>query len=70
MKDIPERYDLAQQWSPVLASFTQRPGIKRAVLQERTLPTTIRAARDHYETVARRRDLDTDFAGQPQLRAT
>ncbi|WP_338036958.1 MULTISPECIES: SCO6880 family protein [Microbacterium] len=60
MKDVPERYDLAQQWSPVLASFTQRPGIKRAVLQERTIPTTIRAARDHYESVARRRGLDTD----------
>lgn len=60
MKDIPERYDLAQQWSPVLASFTQRPGIKRAVLQERTIPTTIRAARDHYETVTRNRGVDTE----------
>ena len=59
MKDVAERYDLAQQWSPVLASFTQRPGIKRAVLQERTLPTTIRAARDHYESVARKRKVDT-----------
>ena len=57
MKDIAERYDLAQQWSPVLASFTQRPGIKRAVLQERTLPTTIRAAREHYESITRRRGL-------------
>lgn len=60
MKDIPERFDLAQQWSQVLASFTQRPGIKRAVLQERTLPTTIRAAREHYETVTRRRRIDTE----------
>ena len=60
MKDVPERYDLAQQWSPALASFTQRPGIKRAVLQERTLPTTIRAARDHYGSVASHRELDTD----------
>ena len=59
MKDVAERYDLAQQWSPVLASFTQRPGIKRAVLQERTLPTTIRAARDHYDSIAFRRGLDT-----------
>ncbi|WP_163630693.1 SCO6880 family protein [Microbacterium sp. B35-04] len=58
MKDIPERFDLAQQWSPVLASFTQRPGVKRAVLQERTIPTTIRAARDHYETVMIKRGLD------------
>ncbi|MFH8251508.1 SCO6880 family protein [Microbacterium sp. B2969] len=58
MKDIPERFDLAQQWSPVLASFTQRPGIKRAVLQERTIPTTIRAARDHYEGVVLRRSAD------------
>ena len=60
MKDTAERYDLAQQWSPVLASFTQRPGIKRAVLQERTVPTTIRAARDHYESVTLRRGLDPD----------
>jgi len=52
MKDVPERFDLAQQWAPVLASFTQRPGIKRAVLQERTIPTTIRPARDHFESVA------------------
>ncbi|WP_127817704.1 SCO6880 family protein [Microbacterium sp. CPCC 204701] len=58
MKDLAERYDLAQQWSPVLASFTQRPGIKRAVLQERTIPTTIRAAHDHYESTRRRRGLD------------
>ncbi|GAA1969086.1 SCO6880 family protein [Microbacterium deminutum] len=58
MKDIPERYDLAQQWSPVLASFTQRPGIKRAVLQERTIPTTIRAAREHYEAATGHGDLD------------
>ena len=30
MKDTPERYDLAQQWSTgCSASFTQRPGIKR-----------------------------------------
>jgi hypothetical protein len=58
MHDTAERYDLAQQWSPVLASFTQRPGIKRVVLQERTLPTTIRPARDHYDAVLRRRGLD------------
>src|SRR5690606_38564010 len=42
MHDESERLDLAQQWSRVLASFTQRPGIKRVTLQERTLPTTIR----------------------------
>lgn len=58
MHDTPERYDLAQQWAQVLASFTQRPGIKRVTLQERTLPTTIRAAREHYDTVRRRRNLD------------
>ncbi|MDL9978620.1 SCO6880 family protein [Microbacterium candidum] len=62
MKDIPERFDLAQQWSPVLASFTQRPGIKRAVLQERTIPTTIRAARAHYDSVTTRRRVNTDSA--------
>ncbi|GAA3920892.1 SCO6880 family protein [Microbacterium invictum] len=57
MQDTPERFDLAQQWSQVLASFTQRPGIKRVTLQERTLPTTIRPARDHYDTVRARHDL-------------
>ncbi len=58
MNDLPERFELAQQWERVLASFTQRPGIKRVSLQERTLPTTIRAARDHYENVQHRRGLD------------
>jgi hypothetical protein len=58
MNDTPERYDLAQQWSRVLASFTQRTGIKRITLQERTIPTTIRSARDHYDTVVERRHLD------------
>lgn len=58
MHDAAERFDLAAQWSSVLASFTKRPGIKRLTLQERTLPTTIRAARDHYDTVTNVRDLD------------
>jgi hypothetical protein len=58
MHDTPERYNLAQQWSRVLASFTQREGIKRVTLQERTIPTTIRAAREHYDTVVDRRHLD------------
>ncbi|TQK17740.1 hypothetical protein FBY40_0217 [Microbacterium sp. SLBN-154] len=58
MHDSPERFDLAQQWSKVLASFTQRAGIKRITLQERTLPTTIRTARDHYDTVVSRRGLN------------
>lgn len=58
MHDTPERFDLAQQFDKVLASFTQRPGIKRVMLQERTLPTTIRPARDHYDTVTRLRALD------------
>ncbi|BDZ39332.1 SCO6880 family protein [Microbacterium suwonense] len=58
MHDESERLDLAQQWSRVLASFTQRPGIKRVTLQERTLPTTIRSARDHYDTVIQQRELD------------
>ena len=59
MNDLPERFELAQQWERVLASFTQRPGIKRVSLQERTLPTTIRAARDHYESVQQHRNLDS-----------
>ncbi|GAA1468927.1 SCO6880 family protein [Microbacterium thalassium] len=59
MHDTPERYDLAAQFDRVLGPLTQRPGIKRVTLQERTLPTTIRAAREHYETVMRLRGLDT-----------
>jgi hypothetical protein len=58
MKDAPERLELAQQWSPVLASLTQRPGIKRVTLQERTTRTTIRPARDHYVAASRKRMVD------------
>lgn len=58
MKDGPQRLDLAQQWSPVLAALTQRPGIKRVTLQERTTRTTIRPARDQYEESSRRRLVD------------
>jgi hypothetical protein len=58
MKDAPDRLDLAQQWSPVLAALTQRPGIKRVTLQERTTRTTIRPARDHYEQASRKRLVD------------
>lgn len=58
MHDNPERFDLAQQWARVLASFTQRPGIKRLTLQERTIPTTIRSARDHYDEIVSKRKLD------------
>ena len=60
MHDTAERYDLAEQFDRVLGPFTQRPGIKRVTLQERTLPTTIRAAREHYDTVRRVRRLDAD----------
>lgn len=58
MKDVGERLELAQQWSPVLAALTQRPGIKRVTLQERTTKTTIRSSRDQYEQAARRRLVD------------
>ncbi|GAA1661247.1 SCO6880 family protein [Microbacterium lacus] len=60
MHDVTERYDLAEQFDRVLGPLTQRPGIKRVTLQERTLPTTIRAAREHYDTVRILRDLDPD----------
>lgn len=60
MRDAPERMGLAQQWSPVLAALTQRPGIKRVTLQERTTRTTIRPARDHYEHASRKRLVDTE----------
>ena len=58
MKDAVERLELAQQWSPVLASLTQRPGIKRVTLQERTTRTTIRPARDQYDSAAKKRLID------------
>lgn len=60
MHDLPERFDLAEQFDRILGPFTQRPGVKRVTLQERTLPTTIRAAREHYDTVRRVRDLNPD----------
>ncbi|WP_292836797.1 SCO6880 family protein [Microbacterium sp.] len=60
MHDLPERFDLAEQFDRVLGPFTQRPGVKRVTLQERTLPTTIRAAREHYDTVRRLQDLNPD----------
>jgi hypothetical protein len=60
MQDLPARWDLSQQWERVLASFTQRPGIKRIALQERTLPSTIRAARDHWETIATGQGADSE----------
>ena len=60
MHDLPERFDLAEQFDRVLGPFTQRPGVKRVTLQERTLPTTIRAAREHYDTVRRVSDLNPD----------
>lgn len=69
MHDVPERFDLAQQFSQVLASFTQRPGIKRVTLQERTLPTTIRPAREHFETVQLRRRLDATSPASRNYRA-
>jgi hypothetical protein len=58
MKDSAERLELAQQWSPVLASLTQRPGVKRITLQERTTRTTIRPARDQYDRASRQRLVD------------
>ncbi|WP_431796993.1 SCO6880 family protein [Microbacterium kunmingense] len=60
MHDLPERFDLAEQFDRVLGPFTQRPGVKRVTLQERTLPTTIRAAREHYDNVRRVRKLNPD----------
>lgn len=60
MQDLPERFELAEQFDRVLGPFTQRPGIKRVTLQERTLPTTIRAAREHYDTVRRVQGLNPD----------
>ena len=49
MKDLHERFDLAERWALVLASFTQRAGIKRVTMQERTTPATIQVARDQFD---------------------
>ncbi len=51
MKDTAQRGDLSAQLAQVLAAFTQREGIKRVALQERTHSSTLRAARDHYAQV-------------------
>lgn len=49
MKDVEERYELAERWAMVLAAFTQRPGVKRVTMQERTTPATIQRTRDYFE---------------------
>ncbi len=48
MRDLEERMELAERWSMVLASFTQRPGVKRVTTQERTTPGTIDVARSYF----------------------
>ncbi|WP_417564146.1 SCO6880 family protein [Microbacterium sp.] len=60
MHDLPERFDLAEQFDRILGPFTQHPGVKRVTLQERTLPTTIRAAREHFDEVQRSHGLNPD----------
>ena len=48
MRDLEVRLELAERWSMVLASFTQRPGVKRVTTQERTHPGTIEVARNFF----------------------
>lgn len=48
MRDLEVRAELAERWSMVLASFTQRPGVKRVTTQERTHPGTIDVARSFF----------------------
>lgn len=68
MKDIADRFQVSDEFSKVLASMTQRPGVKRVVLQERTTPTTIQAARDRFAAVApRRRRIGGDAATENYL---
>lgn len=62
MLDNAERFDLSQQWSNVLASFSQRDGITRVALQERTVPTTIEPARRFYADTVARKHLDAGTA--------
>lgn len=62
MMDNADRYDLSQQLASVLTSFTQRPGIKRVSLQERTMPTTIQPARQYFEDTLVRRGTDGSTA--------
>lgn len=58
MMEAPERAQLMEAWSRVLASFTQREGVKRVALQERTSPMTIEPARQHYRMTVEREGLD------------
>jgi hypothetical protein len=58
MMEPPERAQLMEAWSRVLASFTQREGIKRVTLQERTAPMTVEPARQHYRATVHREGLD------------
>jgi hypothetical protein len=58
MHDLPERFDLAEQFDRVLGR-SRTPGVKRVTLQERTLPTTIRAARELRHRAESRPDADS-----------
>lgn len=58
MLNMDERQDLSEQWASVLSSFTQRNGVTRVALQERTTPTTIEAARRFYSEEVSRRGTD------------
>lgn len=62
MLEMPERNELARNWGQVLAGFTQRDGITRVSLQERTVPTTILPARQFYAETVTRRGLDPESA--------
>jgi len=68
MRDAQDRLELARQWSRVLGPFTQRPGVKRVTLQERTHHTTIRAARDAFDDTTRRRRVDPGSAAARNYR--
>lgn len=69
MLEVAERNDLARNWGQVLAGFTQREGVARVSVQERTVPTTIRPARDFYADTVSRRRLDPDSAVARNYRA-
>lgn len=58
MRETGARNELLRQFERVLAGLTQREGVARISLQERTVPMSIVAARNSYDAVVQERGLD------------
>ena len=61
-REVPERVQIMNGLARVLAGFTQRPGVKRITIQERTSPMSVEPARAHYRQTAAERGLDLSEA--------